>query len=262
MIMGRTLKFCYRMELVFSDNVRQHQFTLRMIPQTDERQKITECSVLIRPECEVSEDVDAYGNKYVYGVIEAEHTDFQVEISGTAQVDSSRPEKASGEEQIYRYPSRYTKPGDAVTDYYRAHKKDGAESDADYAERLMHEIYRDMKYQKGVTGIETTAEEALRAKAGVCQDYAHIMIAILRMAGIPARYAVGMMKGEGFSHAWVEAAVSGNWIGYDPTNDHLVDDTYIRISHGRDYQDCIVNRGFFSGCVTQEQKINVVVSEV
>jgi transglutaminase-like putative cysteine protease len=60
----------------------------------------------------------------------------------------------------------------------------------------------------------------------------------------------------------VEAAVSGDWVGYDPTNDNLVDDTYIRISHGRDYQDCIVNRGFFSGCVTQEQTINVVVSEV
>jgi transglutaminase-like putative cysteine protease len=250
------------MELAFSDKVRRHQFTLRMIPQTDERQQITECRVLIRPECDVSEDIDAYGNKYVYGVIEAEHTDFQVEISGTAQVDSSRHERASGEEQIYRYPSKYTKPGETITDYYNRHKKDDADSDADYARQLMHEIYRDMKYQKGVTGIETTAEQALCAGAGVCQDYAHIMIALLRMAGIPARYAVGMMKGEGFSHAWVEAAVSGSWVGYDPTNDNLVDDTYIRISHGRDYQDCIVNRGCFSGCVTQEQKISVVVSEV
>jgi transglutaminase-like putative cysteine protease len=185
-----------------------------------------------------------------------------VEISGTAQVDSSRLKKVSGEEQIYRYPSKYTKPGETITDYYNRHKKDDADSDADYARQLMHEIYRDMKYQKGVTGIETTAEEALRAREGVCQDYAHIMIALLRMAGIPARYAVGMMKGEGFSHAWVEAAVSGSWVGYDPTNDTLVDDTYIRISHGRDYQDCIVNRGCFSGCVTQEQKISVVVSEV
>jgi transglutaminase-like putative cysteine protease len=250
------------MELAFSDKVRQHQFTLRMIPQTDERQQITECSVLIRPECAVLEDVDAYGNKYAYGVIEAEHTEFQVEISGTAQVDSARSEKLSGEEQIYRYPSRYTKPGNVITDYYRTHKKGDAEPDSDYAERLMHAVYRDMRYQKGVTGIETTAEQALCAGEGVCQDYAHIMIALLRKAGIPARYVVGMMKGEGFSHAWVEAAVAGSWVGYDPTNDNLVDDTYIRISHGRDYQDCIVNRGFFSGCVTQEQKINVVVSEV
>jgi transglutaminase-like putative cysteine protease len=262
--MGRMLKFCYRMELAFSDKVRRHQFTLRMLPQMDERQQITECRVHIRPECDVSEDMDAYGNKYVYGVIEAKHADFQVEISGTAQVDLSRPKKAFGEEQIYRYPSKYTKPGEMITDYYNRHKKDDTDSDADYAKQLMHAIYRDMKYQKGVTSIETTAEQALCSGEGVCQDYAHIMIALLRMAGVPARYAVGMMKGEGFSHAWVEAAVDGSWVGYDPTNDNLVDDTYICISHGRDYQDCIVNRGFFngSGCVTQQQKINVVVSEV
>jgi transglutaminase-like putative cysteine protease len=195
-------------------------------------------------------------------MIEAKHADFQVEISGTAQVDASRPKKAAGEEQLYRYPSRYTKPGETLTEYYNRHKKGEADSDAAYATRLMHALYRDMKYQKGVTGIETTAEQALCAGAGVCQDYAHIMIALLRMAGVPARYAVGMMKGEGVSHAWVEAAVDGSWVGYDPTNDNLVDDTYICISHGRDYQDCIVNRGFFSGCVTQRQKINVVVSEV
>jgi transglutaminase-like putative cysteine protease len=88
------------------------------------------------------------------------------------------------------------------------------------------------------------------------------MISILRRAGIPARYVVGMMKGEGFSHAWVEAVISGVWVGFDPTNDNLVDDTYIKISSGRDYQDCIVNRGFFNGCVTQKQNIKVVVREV
>jgi transglutaminase-like putative cysteine protease len=60
----------------------------------------------------------------------------------------------------------------------------------------------------------------------------------------------------------VETAVSGSWVGFDPTNDNLVDDTYIKISCGRDYQDCIVNRGFFNGCVTQEQNIKVLVSEV
>jgi transglutaminase-like putative cysteine protease len=88
------------------------------------------------------------------------------------------------------------------------------------------------------------------------------MIALLRMSGIPARYVVGMMMGEGFSHAWVEALIDGEWIGFDPTNDKNVDDTYIKISNGRDYQDCIVNRGVFYGCVTQNQNIKVIVSEV
>jgi transglutaminase-like putative cysteine protease len=163
---------------------------------------------------------------------------------------------------IYRYQSAHTKPGETLGVYYREHKRAESESEYDYAARIMHCIHDDMEYKKGVTDIDTTAEQALSIKAGVCQDYAHIMISILRMADFQARYVVGMMKGEGFSHAWVEAAVLGKWVGFDPTNDNLVDDTYIKISCGRDYRDCIVNRGFFNGCVTQEQNIKVLVSEV
>jgi transglutaminase-like putative cysteine protease len=237
-----------------------------MIPQTDSRQQIKECVFHISPECEVFEDTDAFGNKYIYGLIEAYHKSFQVDISGTAVVDSESFEKVSEKESekiiMYRYQSAYTKPGDMLRAYYAEHAKEVSESDTDFVTRIMHCIHGDMEYTKNVTDIDTTAEMALSIRKGVCQDYAHIMISILRMAGIPARYAVGMMKGEGFSHAWVEAALSGKWVGFDPTNDNLVDDTYIKISSGRDYQDCIVNRGFFNGCVTQEQNIKVVVSEV
>jgi transglutaminase-like putative cysteine protease len=250
------------MELVFSDVVRQHQFTLRMIPKTNQRQKITECTFRVSPECDVFEDTDTFGNQYLYGVIDAHHDSFQVEISGTAIVDSKGVEMASESELIYRYQSTYTKQGDALRTYYEEHEKMESETEMEYATRLMHCLYGDMEYKKGVTGIETTAEQALAIRNGVCQDYAHIMISILRRAGIPARYVVGMMKGEGFSHAWVEAAILGVWVGFDPTNNHLVDDTYIKISSGRDYQDCIVNRGFFNGCVTQKQNIKVVVREV
>jgi transglutaminase-like putative cysteine protease len=260
--MGRMMKFCYHMELVFSDEVRQHQFTLRMIPRSNERQRITEYKVKISPECELFEDTDTFGNKYLYGVIETAHRAFEVDTSGTVEVEKNGLEKVSASDMIYRYPSEYTKPGDVLRAYYNQHKKQKNESELEYAARIMHEIHNDMEYKKGVTGIETTAEQAFSIKAGVCQDYAHIMISILRLAGISARYVVGMMKGEGFSHAWVETAVLGNWIGFDPTNDNTVDDSYIKISNGRDYKDCIVNRGFFYGCVTQEQNIKVVVNEV
>jgi transglutaminase-like putative cysteine protease len=189
-----------------------------------------------------------------------------VDIGGTAIVDSECLEKVSERDYkkkiMYRYQSAYTKPGDMLKEYYAQHMKKVSESEEDFVIRIMHSIYGDMEYKKDVTDIDTTAERALSIKKGVCQDYAHIMLSVLRMAGIPARYVVGMMKGEGFSHAWVEAALSGKWIGFDPTNDNLVDDTYIKISSGRDYRDCIVNRGFFNGCVTQKQNIKVVVSEV
>ena len=125
----------------------------------------------------------------------------------------------------------------------------------------MHKLHQDLSYEKGVTTFQTTAEEAMKLKKGVCQDYAHILIALLRMMRIPARYVVGMMIGEGFSHAWVEMEADGRWYGLDPTNDVLVGENYIKISHGRDYNDCIVNKGVFTGMASQKQDISVIGCE-
>jgi len=74
-------------------------------------------------------------------------------------------------------------------------------------------------------------------------------------------WVFGQPGGEGYSHAWVEVCAEGRWYGMDPTNDREVDDTYIKISHGRDYQDCIVNRGTFHGNGMQTQQIKVVVTD-
>jgi transglutaminase-like putative cysteine protease len=265
--MWRNLKFHYTLELSFSDDVKGHNFTLRMIPQSDEQQKITECTYSVSPECELRMDIDTFGNKYIYGNIEEPHNFFKVDVDGIAMVDTSINGKDSANkhkesEIVYRYQSKYTKAGNALNEYHKSLVKRKGETDFDYVTGIMHKLYKDFKYVKGVTDINTTAEGALELKSGVCQDYSHIMIALLRMSGIPARYVVGMMMGEGFSHAWVEVCIEGVWVGFDPTNDKIVDDTYIKISNGRDYQDCIVNRGVFYGNVTQKQNIKVAVSEV
>jgi transglutaminase-like putative cysteine protease len=260
--MERTFKFRYQMELVFSDYVKQHEFTLRMLPYTDERQQITECMVNIKPECEVFEDTDTFGNGYMYGKIEEHHKSFCVSIDGIARVKSNAAETVTESDMIYCYQSGYTKPGDFLKAYYQQCRKKDAETDLDYATRIMHTLKQDMEYKQGVTDINTTAEAAIKLRQGVCQDYSHIMLSILRMEGISCRYVVGMMQGEGVSHAWVDVAISGRWMGFDPTNDKIVDESYIKISRGRDYRDCIVNRGFFYGNVTQKQSIMVTVSEV
>jgi transglutaminase-like putative cysteine protease len=250
------------MELVFSDYVEQHEFTLRMLPYTDERQRIKECMVKIDPKCEVCEDTDSFGNRYMYGTIEEQHKSFCVVLEGVAVVQSGAAGRVTASDTVYRYQSGYTKPGVFLREYDKKHRKTNIETEKDYAMRIMHYLREDIEYTQYVTDINTTAEDAMKLKMGVCQDYAHVMLSILRMEGISCRYVVGMMKGEGFSHAWVEVAISGSWIGFDPTNDKMVDETYIKISCGRDYRDCIVNRGVFYGNVTQNQHIKVVVSEV
>ena len=117
-----------------------------------------------------------------------------------------------------------------------------------------------MTYRPGATTVRTTAEEALSEGMGVCQDYAHIMIALLRLLGIPARYAAGMMEGEGESHGWAEVNCRGYWYGFDPANNLLVNDRYIKISHGRDAGDCRICRGVFRNPTVQEQSVRVFVS--
>ena len=126
----------------------------------------------------------------------------------------------------------------------------------------MHYLYAHFRYASGVTDIRTTAEEAIALGEGVCQDYAHIMIAVMRRLGIPARYVNGLMIGEGATHAWAELYLDGVWRGFDPTHNRFVDDVYIKLAHGRDYRDCILERGTFWGNAVQKQKIYVSVEDI
>ncbi len=115
----------------------------------------------------------------------------------------------------------------------------------DFLLALNQSLHSGIKYQTGVTTTETSALEALQLKQGVCQDFAHIFIAIARNWGIPARYTSGYLnladsRGSNTqTHAWVEAFVPFiGWIGFDPTNNLLIDHHYIKIAHGTDYRDC------------------------
>lgn len=125
----------------------------------------------------------------------------------------------------------------------------------------MHRLYREFSYVPGSTHVGTTAEEALAGGKGVCQDYAQILIALCRMAGYPARYVVGLLPGEGATHAWAEVWQDGRWLGLDPTHDCAADERYIKLSHGRDFTDCSVDRGCFKGGAGQRQKIYIKVEE-
>jgi transglutaminase-like putative cysteine protease len=110
-----------------------------------------------------------------------------------------------------------------------------------------------MCFEAGVTTVETPASVALAQKSGVCQDYAHVMLAICRTCGIPARYVSGFIPGEGYMHAWVEALVteggagSAHWTGFDPTHNRRPDSRYLAVALGRDYADVSPVTGSFYG---------------
>lgn len=123
------------------------------------------------------------------------------------------------------------------------------------ARALCHAVYRHFTYEPGATTTATTAAEAFALGAGVCQDYSQVLIVLCRMAGIPARYITGLMMGEGATHAWVEIHDGVRWRALDPTNDRIVDDGYMLFCTGRDFDDCPIERGVFTGNATQTQTV-------
>ncbi len=128
-------------------------------------------------------------------------------------------------------------------------------------------IFTDFTYIKGITTIETTVDEILEKKAGVCQDFAHVMLELLRMMGIPSRYVSGYicpnkngMRGEGATHAWVEAFIPGfGWAGIDPTNNVWATNHHVRLAVGRDFADCTPVKGSFKGPARQSLSVYVSV---
>jgi transglutaminase-like putative cysteine protease len=116
--------------------------------------------------------------------------------------------------------------------------------------RWVHQV---MQFCGGVTNIHTPASVALAGRQGVCQDYAHVMLAICRATGIPCRYVSGFIPGEGYMHAWVEALVAdsrtgtAHWEGFDPTHNRRPDAHYLAVAAGRDYADVTPVTGTFYG---------------
>ena len=95
--------------------------------------------------------------------------------------------------------------------------------------------------------------------SGVCQDYAHILLSLLRIEKIPCRYVSGLAFETGETHAWVEVFDGGHWTGIDPTQNRLIGDHYIKLCHGRDYSDCPIERGIYIG---NAQSVQTVLSRM
>ena len=134
---------------------------------------------------------------------------------------------------------------------------------------LCHRIYEDFSYNKGATTISTPVSEVLRSRQGVCQDFAHVMIACLRSLGLPARYVSGYLRsgensiGAEASHAWASMFCSGfGWMDFDPTNDVTPGSGHVTIAWGRDYSDVSPVKGVALGSGDQIIKVAVEVAAV
>jgi len=133
--------------------------------------------------------------------------------------------------------------------------------------RFCDYVYKNFEYLPGVTTVETTLDEVWKLKAGVCQDFAHILVQMLRLLNIPARYVSGYicpnhngMRGEGATHAWAEAYLPDyGWLGIDPTNNCIANETHVRLAVGRNFSDCSPVKGVYKGASGHLLEVKVSV---
>ncbi len=136
---------------------------------------------------------------------------------------------------------------------------------------LMEWIHREFRYESGVTSANTHLDEVFEMKCGVCQDFTHVMIGMCRSVGIAARYASGYLYngpadslvGAQASHAWCEVYLpESGWTGFDPTNNTVVDERYVKVAAGRDYEDVAPVVGGYQGSGHCRMKVLVEVEKI
>lgn len=187
----------------------------------------------IAPDCHWQQCCDGQGNLIQWGSCEAVHNRFRVVSVG--RVEQFAPYL------IHETPAPYYRTQTRLTSC-TAEMVEWAQRCQDAAE-VMHAVHQHITYQPCCTTTATTAAEVWSDGRGVCQDYAHLMLAVCRALGMAARYVNGLIEGEGQTHAWVEVSDGEVWLPYDPTHDVQPTWGYIKIAHGRDADDCPTNRG-------------------
>jgi transglutaminase-like putative cysteine protease len=203
--------------------------------------------------------VDRFGNQVC--MVEVDRVESHLEFIAQYEVTRVHPYPPNGREgfsdlEPYLALTALTTPDEAMREVASriARETDDPRLQAELA---FHWSSESIEYRTGATTWSTPAADARQLGYGVCQDYAHIMLAVLRLLGIPARYVSGHLLGEGAPHAWVQAlhadAESGDrTVDYDPTHKRLAGLDYITVALGRDFADISPTSGHFRGRATGE----------
>ena len=259
----RRYRYNYQSILYFEVPVERHDFYLRCLPCENACQHIVAEELHIRPASHILQGMDGQKNRIQYGYTNEQHDAFVFTCNGEVELSAYRL-PASGNGGLYRVESRLTLSGPRLEALSQSLLFPDGLSVADKALQIADAVHHAMTYMPQSTDNQTSAEEALTRGQGVCQDYAHICIALCRRKGIAARYVNGFVVGTGVTHAWIEVLIDeGAWIGIDPTANRAATEGYIKIAHGRDAADCPVNRGIFRGAPTgQKAEIRVIVEPI
>ncbi|MBE6331258.1 MAG: transglutaminase family protein [Bacteroidales bacterium] len=250
----------YQTIVTFSEPISGHAVLLRCQPAANDFQTIEQEHIVAPPDYRLTAGTDAFGNRILFGGSRSPRSVFAYVSTGIVAI-GKYSQKHHGEPlSLYLQPSRLTATSEAMR---AAAAAEPGLTVMQRAVELCHRVFGLMEYVPESTTVDTPACDVFIRQCGVCQDYAHLMIAFCRANGIPARYVNGFLKGTGATHAWVEVFDGCAWQGFDPTHDcQLVGQGYVKLAHGRDSADCAVSRGMFCGRAVQQTQINVTLQEL
>ncbi|MGH2500589.1 MAG: transglutaminase family protein [Candidatus Limnocylindria bacterium] len=264
--------------LEYPEDVVESVMDARLGPHTDEDQRWERYALDVAPTGAVRRYADAFGNVAHLITVARPHGAVEIVMSGEVHTlldDPFRPPPARPaplgpvERADYLDPSPLV-PHDAELAALAGPGRPADPDDAFVAcQRLTRIVYERFTYEPDVTTVATTVRDVLAERTGVCQDFAHVLIGLCRVSGIPARYVSGYIvidaepdaphRGDRASHAWVEAYTpTHGWRGFDPTNDLVANDHYVKMAIGRDYRDVPPTRGTFRGQGDERLAVEVV----
>jgi transglutaminase-like putative cysteine protease len=283
-----------------SDVLHAHHI-LHLVPRPAPFQQCLEHKISVEPATFLRRDeIDAFGNAVTRLEFEQPHrrlevvTQMEVDVHERPKILADHsvswericadlayhgawPTRENLEASRFRHESPYVRVKEEFTDYAAECFPAGGPILV-CADALMVKLYRDLTYAPGETAVGTPVREVLKKRRGVCQDFAHLMIACLRSRGLAARYVSGYLRagpmggaaaggspgiGSGASHAWVAVyAPPLGWLEFDPTNDVRVGTDHIAVAWGRDFGDVSPLHGVILGGAKHELSVSVTVDSL
>ena len=243
---------------------------LRMTPRQHANQSVR--SWQVTGPAKFVDFIDGFGNIVHVLSLTKPHETIVLRVRGEVHTTETHgvlpPENERCSPQVYAMPTRLTRVEGELAEFTGGMRAALAKDRLTGLHDLMVGLHKQVAYRLGVTDVESTASEAFRNGEGVCQDQAHIFLAVCRAAGIPARYVSGYMwtdsggRDYDANHAWAEAWVPDlGWVSFDVANGISTTASYVRVAHGRDYLDAAPVRGVRRGGGEEAMRVSVRVTD-
>ena len=270
----------------YNSPIRENITEVRMRPRSEGNQRCFKFKLLLTPHAQAAWFEDYLGNIVHHFDIPGQHVQLTIKAEASVEVQPAAPLPQALSQQSWQaldrladhgaywdtlQPSHFTQATPLLDDLATEFNLSRQIVDPlTFLRHLNQAMYGAFDYAPQSTEVDTPIAEAITARRGVCQDFTHIMIALVRRSGIPCRYVSGYLfhreeqhdrSAEDASHAWVEAYLPElGWLGFDPTNNLIANERHIRVAVGRDYADVPPTRGIYKGEAEAELSVGVRVA--